>query len=133
MSQAWQFWTGNAINPTEEHYRRVIEQNQQEEARLAAHEEELKIVGRELGEKHGLKFIGTSRQYPPGTSIPRDPRRMCLVPPKSVIKLGFEVASGVADDPVDSASISANASRERPSSAMAVTSPMTDASMTTGI
>lgn len=99
MSKAWQFWPGigrNFVNPTADYYDKVIEKNRQEEIRLAAHEEEMKIVGRELGEKHGLKFIGTSRQYPPGTSIPRDPRRMCLVPPKSVIKLGFEVASGVA-------------------------------------
>jgi len=99
MSKVWQFWPGigrNYVNPTADYYDKVIEKNRQEEARLAAHEEEMKVVGRELGAKHGLKFIGTSRQYPPGTSIPRDPRRMCLVPPKSVIKLGFEVASGVA-------------------------------------
>lgn len=96
MSQAWQFWTGNAVNPAAEHYRRVIEQNQKEEARLAAHEEEMKVVGRELGAKHGLKFIGTSLQHPPGTSVPKNPRLQWMVPPKSVIKLGFEVASGIA-------------------------------------
>ncbi len=99
MSQAWQFWPGvgrNFINPAYEHYKRVVEKNQQEEVRLAAHEEEMKVVGRELGAKHGLKFIGTSRQHPPGTSVPKDPRHQWMVPPKSVIKLGFEVASGIA-------------------------------------
>ena len=99
MSQAWQFWPGvgrNFVNPAYEHYKRVVEKNQQEEARLAAHEEDMKIVGRELGAKHGLKFIGTSRQHPPGTSVPKNPRLQWMVPPKSVISLGFEVASGIA-------------------------------------
>lgn len=96
MSNAWRFWPGvggNVVDSSRDHYNKVIEQHAAEEARLAAHEEEMKIVGRELGAKHGLKFIGTSRQHPPGTSVPKNPRLQWMVPPKNLIKLGFQVAS----------------------------------------
>lgn len=92
MSKAWQFWTGNCRNPVADHYDRVIEKNRQEEAQCDAREEKLKVLGHELEKKHGLKFIGTRRLYPPGTSIPRNPKLQWMVPPKSVIELGFEVA-----------------------------------------
>lgn len=92
MSKPWQFWTGNCRNPAADHFDRVIEKNREEEARCAAREEGLKVLGCELGAKHGLKFIGTRRLYPPGTSIPRNPKLQWMVPPKSVIELGFEVA-----------------------------------------
>lgn len=91
MSKAWQFWTGNAVSPAVEHCHEVRKRNREEEARHAAREEELKILGQELGAKHGLRFIGTRRDYPPGTNIPRNPKLQWIVPPKSVISLGFEV------------------------------------------
>lgn len=92
MSNAWQFWTGNASNPAEEHYRRVVAEKQEEEVRLVAREEELKKLGQELGAKHGLRFIGTSRRHEPGVSIPKNPKLQWMVPPKRIILLGFEVA-----------------------------------------
>ena len=95
MPKVWQFWpmTGpKVINLVEEQYNRVIEQNRQEEARLVAREEELKVVGDQLSAKHGLRFIGTLRRHPYGTSFPRNPKLQWRIPPKSVIELGFEIA-----------------------------------------
>lgn len=95
MGTAWQFWPGhdrNFVNPGRDHYEKVVAEKQAEEVRLTAHEEELKVVGHELEAKHGLKFLGTNRQYEPGISVPKDPRLSWTVPPKRIISLGFEVA-----------------------------------------
>lgn len=87
----------NIISPFANHCDGVIEKNEAEEVRLSAREEELKVIGRELAEKHGLKFIGTHRRHPYGTSIPKNPKLGWMIPPKSVILLGFEVArAGIA-------------------------------------
>lgn len=100
MGTPWQFWPGhnrNYINPAADHYRRVVEANQQKEAELASREQGLGGLGESLAAQHGLKFIGTRRRHPDGTSIPKNPKLGWSVPPKSVIELGFEVApAGVA-------------------------------------
>jgi hypothetical protein len=100
MSYAWQFWPGigrNVVNPSAEHFAKIAERNRQDEEHAAAREKELQAVGEELEGKHGLKFIGTRRGYPPGTSIPKNPKLGWMIPAKSVISLGFEVApAGIA-------------------------------------
>jgi len=75
----------------------MVEKNKQLEVEIRAREKKIEVLAREFAKKYGLEFVGTSREYPSGSSRPKDPRYASLVPPKSVIKLGFEVApAGVA-------------------------------------
>lgn len=95
MSKAWQFWPGigrNHVNPSADYFSRVAEHNRQEEIRLAAREEELRLTGETLGSKYRLKFLDVQRRHPSGTRIPKNARLAWTVPAKSVFFFCFEVA-----------------------------------------